>query len=290
MGTRRTPDTLQLIVLATLIAGLGGTAIGGPLITTDGSSWITTQAHDAAVSPPGTVFTRMVNPALPGSGTVIATDGTSDGSIQYQWGRSALSLSIAGQRNSIRSAVDASFVKADFALSFIPQYSLHYELTGVGDLAPGEVSSIEFAGPNGDLFQVGGGQFSSGGTIFASGDSFALWGDYKTYAGSAPGPSSAFAHSISLKLSLLGDLNGDGSVGFDDLVTLARHYGMPADYAGGDIDGSGVVGFDDLLLLARDYGLSANIGAAVVVLPEPLTVGLLLSSLALGRRRAPSKI
>lgn len=76
------------------------------------------------------------------------------------------------------------------------------------------------------------------------------------------------------------------AVGFDDLVTLARHYGMSADYSGGDVDGSGTVGFDDLLLLARNYGLSANIAAAAAVaVPEPCIAAFALIALALTRKR-----
>lgn len=91
-----------------------------------------------------------------------------------------------------------------------------------------------------------------------------------------------------------GDANLDGSVGFDDLVILARDYGKSATFAQGDFNGDGTVGFDDLVILARNYGKSvnanppppavtANLQAAVV--PEPTCLGLLGVAVALLRRR-----
>jgi len=53
---------------------------------------------------------------------------------------------------------------------------------------------------------------------------------------------------------LAGDVNRDRSVGFDDLVILARHYGQAGAYADGDLNGDGKIGFDDLVILARSYG------------------------------------
>lgn len=51
-----------------------------------------------------------------------------------------------------------------------------------------------------------------------------------------------------------GALAGGGIVDFNDLVVLARHYGMPGTFADGDINGDGTVGFQDLVLLARNFG------------------------------------
>jgi len=41
---------------------------------------------------------------------------------------------------------------------------------------------------------------------------------------------------------------------FNYLVTLARNYSHPGTFATGDLNGDGQVGFDDLVLLARNYG------------------------------------
>ena len=90
---------------------------------------------------------------------------------------------------------------------------------------------------------------------------------------------------------LLGDLNGDGAVGFDDLVTLAQNYGRSgASYSMGDLDGSGTVDFRDLVLLAQNYGgtLPAADGSALPAsdpVPEPAALALLLPSALLLRRR-----
>ncbi len=50
-----------------------------------------------------------------------------------------------------------------------------------------------------------------------------------------------------------GDLDGDGDVDFDDLVTLLGAYGTSAD---GDVDGDGDTDFDDLVALLGAYGTS----------------------------------
>jgi len=58
--------------------------------------------------------------------------------------------------------------------------------------------------------------------------------------------------------SIPGDADGDGKVDFNDLVLVARHYGMTnAAWADGDFNYDGSVGFDDLLIVARNYGASA---------------------------------
>ena len=55
-----------------------------------------------------------------------------------------------------------------------------------------------------------------------------------------------------------GDLNGDGTVGLDDLVMLAQAYGCrPGDpnwNPVADINGDGVVDLADLVILVQHYG------------------------------------
>ena len=78
-------------------------------------------------------------------------------------------------------------------------------------------------------------------------------------ATSSSNDTSEFSHTIQLQQAQLpGDANGDGSVGFDDLVILARNYGKPGTFAQGDFNGDGMVGFDDLVILARNYGRKAT--------------------------------
>jgi hypothetical protein len=57
---------------------------------------------------------------------------------------------------------------------------------------------------------------------------------------------------------LLGDLNGDDTVGLSDLAILLAHYGTPsgASYADGDLNGDGDVDLSDLATLLSNYGLS----------------------------------
>lgn len=122
----------------------------------------------------------------------------------------------------------------------------------------------------------------------------------------ATGPQQGFATEVAAyfpqldQVLLPGDLNYDGSVGFDDLLILARHYGQTgATYEQGDVNGDGTVDFADLVTLARDYGQSLD-GApsagggtggietsAISMVPEPHTQGLLALAViaTLPRRR-----
>lgn len=58
--------------------------------------------------------------------------------------------------------------------------------------------------------------------------------------------------------SLAADLNHDGSVDFQDLRTLAAHYGKAGSFEDGDINGDGKVDFQDLVLLAKAFGHQLN--------------------------------
>ena len=85
-----------------------------------------------------------------------------------------------------------------------------------------------------------------------------------------------------------GDANLDGSVGFDDLLVLAQHYGNAGSFADGDFTGDGTVGFSDLLVLAQNYGQSASgTGPAVMAVPEPsvVAVAVLLEAMSVLRVR-----
>ena len=107
-----------------------------------------------------------------------------------------------------------------------------------------------------------------------------------------------------------GDADRDGKVDFNDLVILARNYGLAtgATWDQGDFNNDGKVDFSDLVTLARNYGqdlttatfsqpttaqlaqftpaMQADIEAAFAQVPEPAALGLVgSSSLLLLRRR-----
>lgn len=67
--------------------------------------------------------------------------------------------------------------------------------------------------------------------------------------------------------SRLGDLNGNGEVGFDDFLVVSKNFGAPGNYMQGDINLDGKVGFGDFLILSGNFG-DAN-DTAVVAVPEP---------------------
>ncbi len=52
-----------------------------------------------------------------------------------------------------------------------------------------------------------------------------------------------------------GDLDGDGCVGFADLVILLGDYGCTGGSCVGDVDGDGSTGFGDLVILLGNYGV-----------------------------------
>ena len=108
--------------------------------------------------------------------------------------------------------------------------------------------------------------------------------------------------TITLGRRLLpGDADDDGSVGFDDLLNVARNYDKGGGWTQGDFNGDGAVGFDDLLIVARNYGatltssqltlldpaLRADVQAAFAEVPEPslLAFPALLAGLLMRRER-----
>ncbi len=52
----------------------------------------------------------------------------------------------------------------------------------------------------------------------------------------------------------IGDLDGDGTIGVDDLLQMLSAYGVACGACPEDLDGSGVVDVDDLLQLLSVYG------------------------------------
>lgn len=76
---------------------------------------------------------------------------------------------------------------------------------------------------------------------------------------------------------LTGDLNGDNTVGFADLLLLAQGYGSSTGAPAADVNGDGSVNFTDLLLLAQNYGAAVP-AAPLAASAEPLrrpTIALL---------------
>ena len=83
---------------------------------------------------------------------------------------------------------------------------------------------------------------------------------------------------------LLGDLDGDGTVGFNDFLEMSNNYGDDdAVYSQGDLNGDCTVGFADFLIMSRQYGKSLPttptlpIGPIVdLVLKEDLVTDVLI--------------
>lgn len=78
----------------------------------------------------------------------------------------------------------------------------------------------------------------------------------------ATGVNSITGHSGVILLTpmggaLLGDIDGDGRVNFNDLNLLLGEYGQSGPGLGGDLDGDGAVGFADLNLLLGQFNAGA---------------------------------
>ena len=87
---------------------------------------------------------------------------------------------------------------------------------------------------------------------------------------------------------LKGDLNHDGFVGVDDLNTVLANFGNDVPpMLNGDADWDGYVGINDLNEVLANWNTGAP-PPAVAIIPEPITLGLLLPGLAcwMMRRRA----
>ena len=103
--------------------------------------------------------------------------------------------------------------------------------------------------------------------------------------------------------ALLGDANLDRTVNFDDLLALAKNYGVTSGkfFSQGDFTYDGGVDFNDLLALAKNYNQSfaaADLASATSadfttdfllaksLVPEPTSIALLgLPIAAFARRR-----
>ena len=84
--------------------------------------------------------------------------------------------------------------------------------------------------------------------------------------------------------SLLGDLDGDGTVGFPDFLQIADNFGDDArEYEAGDVNCDGTVAFDDFLAIAGNFGetLAAESEPEFRIVPEPSAGILGVSALLL---------
>ena len=109
--------------------------------------------------------------------------------------------------------------------------------------------------------------------------------------------------NLLVKVTYRGDFDLNAGVDFNDLLVLAKHYGIATGgtWSTGDTDYNGTVDFNDLLSLAKNYGTTSltsaqisELGGSIAsdftlarsLVPEPTTLSLLgLGALAMRRRR-----
>lgn len=254
--------------------------------------------------------------AIPLTAAIEATNGRASNSAQLELDAQRLSVSHQGQL----SGAGPSSAELFGDLWFSSRYDLHYEVSGSLQVSVPDADGSD----NTTWVTMRAALRRADGATFYSGDSYIFVPPHTTvrqdyaslpemvgatsgtlFAGpvyefqfsnlvdlmfgptAVVGPSSTGV--VALALSVLGDLNNDRSVGFDDLLSLAQHYGRPANYAQGDINGDGKVTFTDLLTLSQRFGQSVPAGAATASpVPEPGAVAavVLLGPIARPRRRA----
>jgi hypothetical protein len=111
------------------------------------------------------------------------------------------------------------------------------------------------------------------------------------------------ADDVLVRYTVLGDATLDGTVNFDDLLALAKHYNAASDvhWSSGDFNYDNSINFDDLLILAKHYNaslptapvpsapahFSQDLAAAFASVPEPSTPLLSIAAcgFALSARR-----
>src|SRR5579884_2417669 len=175
-------------------------------------------------------------------------------------------------------------------INFVANADLHFEIAG--DIHTGThiwqnnppncALDIRLLNPSSGLFwrtfnanapvKFDPADFTTGSTIYGTTASGTLRQNaaYEFFANSnltdtGAGGAGELSGSVQLRLSLIGDFNGDRSVGFPDVLIVAQHYGLSgrdATYATGDANQDGNVGFDDLLVLAQHYGENFSSPAA----------------------------
>ncbi len=111
-----------------------------------------------------------------------------------------------------------------------------------------------------------------------------------------PSTTNSVPRTILLTPLIAGDANIDQQVNFDDLLTLAQHYGTSGNqtWQSGDFDGNDVIDFDDLLALAQHYDpapaamsgghFAADWAMARSLVPEPMSAAMLLFGFRRKRR------
>ncbi len=82
-------------------------------------------------------------------------------------------------------------------------------------------------------------------------------------------------------VSVVGDADRDGDVGYRDFLILAAHFNMYGRWSSGDFDLNGIVDFTDFVLLASSFDTQA----ATDAVPEPSGWILMIWGLLFGRAK-----
>jgi hypothetical protein len=303
---------MRTLALLAIVASATGAQGAGLFHFTGDPPSLRASAQDAAFGPTQ-IDGKREPTSLPYSSSLNVTQGLSSSSNQISLSDSKLLLNF----QHVFDGYNDSFAASAGDFRFKPNFDLHYQVTDAYTFtAPNSVpfkieQDFSLTGESAQQLFFGSnqGQSTSAGTttytagtdagtshIWLGKDSGTLFSGlqytlaYQSYMqGAAAGvPNGTTANgSLLVDLYYRGDLDGNRSIGFEDLVRLAQNYGTtvgPRGYGNGDIDGDGMVTFVDLTILAQRYGTSPDAPMPINV-PEPGTA-ILLFSIAVMNRRA----
>ena len=268
------------------------------VLSVSGRSWVDAAGSQTLIS------------ALPASGSVKGTsDIGSTATTNYKLDEATLRFTF----QHLLSGSVGSSITSDSTFGFTTAYPLLYSMSGnysvtqpLWTSAPPQLSINALLGQsNGYLtFAAPHGSSNDGSSLSISSAGLPIEGEIlepgqryeaafsAAMQASAAGSAAKAQGSMTFHFSLWGDFNDSGSVGFDDLVDMATHYGVngaSATYANGDMNNDSNIGFDDLIQLAAHYGESFPQGTAAITLvavPEPCFLACLpLVGLVMRRRR-----
>ncbi len=206
------------------------------------------------------------------------------------WGQSSIPSSYAGYiwagTNIMRWGTGlVSDVAAPQGLLTTSETTFATTFTGAttfdAQVTPGDSGGAVFS-------QDASGQWNLAGVIFGNGSLIGQpWGTSVFGDKSWSADLSVYRSVIYQTMALPGDVNFDGVVNGLDIAQVASHWMQTGSGIAGDANGDGIVNGLDIAAIASNWS-TAGVASASVPVPEPRTVGLAITALAIAviRRRA----
>jgi hypothetical protein len=176
----------------------------------------------------GTTTTELVGSAVPGGGSLmlhVTTDGGANGVSQV-------------------------FLPAGTGPACVHSGVWAYVVSGQIYIGAGNGGNT---GPNAYSTATGAWEYIEGDNIVCPANTFIIYASY-----AVPGGAEFYVDLASVEefacTGPAGDLDGNGIVGFGDLVIVLSSWGACGDPCDADLDGDGIVGFVDMLMILSTWG------------------------------------